>query len=303
MLRDYLPEYYKKSQVTRIVFDAPETECLRLKQEIQAVGDAFFVMLADKYIARNQHDVGLDQRPISGLERCRNMILLRLRSANVTTVEALKKAVSFFVDGSVVVIEHTADYSFTVKLILNKDERYTSDHIAFVIEELKPAHLAHIINPQFPPMTFFTKNAARLRAVDFYMFFYAYGRPIIKLDGRKRLDGTWQLDASYPGLPFINLDVKIDTQNKPPGMTFGFVAMSAFALTNIFGVSLMAQYIINVINQYALFQTAARFTGLKAAQAYHLTAAVKMDGRWTLDGSVRLDGSRRLDYLYIEEAL
>ena len=104
MLKEYLPAYYKKSQVMADILGALESEALRLGREIQHIEDAFFIILSDKYIDRHLADLGFPGGS-DGVEVKRSLILARLRGTGTLTKAALKSIAETFIDGYIEITE------------------------------------------------------------------------------------------------------------------------------------------------------------------------------------------------------
>ena len=152
MLKDYLPAYYKKSKVMADILGALETECTRLGLEIQHIEDAFFVLLAEKYIDRHLSDLGLPTGS-EGIGVKRSLILARLQGTGTLTKAVLKSIAESFIAGYIEVTEFPDWYAFHIDYDDTGAAPEAVEGLRAVVEELKPAHLAFEILSYFVSWT------------------------------------------------------------------------------------------------------------------------------------------------------
>jgi len=109
------------------------------------------------------------------------------------------------------------------------------------------------------------------------------------LDGRKTLDGSWQLGEKKVGVI--------------AGLAARVFAASAYRFKNGGNIKAIYQYSALAENAMALQNTNVGFGGLSCRQSYRLGGRLKKSYRWELDGSVRLNGAKKLNSEITEEEL
>ena len=189
-LINLMPKYYAKSCVMKVVLGSLEAELKVANIKVEKTQDELFVIKADEHLALHEQDVGVELQG-SVIATRRGRVLLRLRGTGTATKAHIQNIVSAFVDGAVEVTEYFSEYFFTAKIRLNKEEGYNAtNNINYAIDEIKPAHLAHVLYALFSPLRFFTKNTI---AFPVFAFHAAVQNYAILLTGWRTLDGTWIL--------------------------------------------------------------------------------------------------------------
>ena len=311
-LMKYLPLYYKRSTVMKAIMSALGLELDRFITEVEATQNQFFIATTDRDISRHEDDLGIQRIFNLPIESRRGRILTRLRGNGVTTVAALENTINAFICGSVNIIEHPADYAFTVVLVIKKDVAYNSVEIIYAINELKPAHLAHLLNPKFAPLSIYTKNRLQFPLINIHATF-SYND--ILLNGSHNLDGTWllkrKMQMTFPAFIAVMKAVnryKFATNSTafiiPPiknknNKNFIFFDLTATAKNKVNTVHGSFKSTIAVKNDNVgvlkSFETAVKTQNING-----LSGFITADSRWNLDGTFTLNGTRSLQQLFYE---
>ena len=126
-------------------------------------------------------------------------------------------------------------------------------------------------------------------------------RTILRLDGQKRLDGSWYLDQADPGIAFVRVGLAMRVPERET--VSGAVAAACPPVRNK--------------SRAELIQTSAKLgasntvrtvprtitAGIRCRQSYGLSGTLTRDRMWRLDGSTRLDGARKLNASIVKEEL
>jgi len=136
-----MPSYYRKSEVMNELVDSIENEVERLNNEITLTENQFFVVLADRDIAKHESDVGLVPDTSADIDTRRSRVMSKLRGTGTVTKTMMKNVAKSFVNGDIEIIEYPSTYCFAVKFTSRTGIPYNINDIKNMIEEIKPAHL------------------------------------------------------------------------------------------------------------------------------------------------------------------
>lgn len=140
-LMGYLPDYYRKSALTRQIQQGAANELIGAETLLDYISTALYVTTADeKSIARYERIVGLHPGTFS-LEQRRRRVLARLRGYETSTVEAIERVASRFLGCPVTAVEVNGEYRFYLEFERTVDDRGDVAAMREAVEEIKPAHL------------------------------------------------------------------------------------------------------------------------------------------------------------------
>ena len=217
---------------------------------------------------------------------------------NPARIEAILSAL---VGVPVEITEGVSPYTFKVTVDEAGMPATNLSQMYRLLREIKPSHLS-VGYDYRQHVVFLNRNAfvyksfgIKLRAKNRTAYLTGAG---VLLNGQRRLDGSWKLDTSRLGLPFVDFGVKVDVHSSSD-ITPHALDIGVLALQNRFGVAANTQYGITANNQNEFSQADVKVS-VSAANAYGFTGKVAKDNRWPLDGAVGLNGARSFSY-YIEE--
>jgi len=160
----------------------------------------------------------------------------------------------------IIYIEVTRDFGDALNLI----------DIHMALDNRLPAHLQLDITDNVLPVSAFNENTFKFHNLN--MRFRIINKTArldgILLDGSRDLDGSWILNATRPGIVFIDFGVGVTVENP---------------------ISTSIQEL--------------EIVGLTIPNTFTVSAGLETEERWALDGSVRLNGSKPLAVLTTKEEL
>jgi len=142
-LMSYLPEFYQQIRDFREMMKTAGEEIGLLWNENDSVLKQFFVSTATWGLDLWESELGLATDSTKPVERRREIILAKLRSAGTTTKQMIKTAAAAFSGGEVDVIEYPSEYRFVVKFIGVRGIPPNMPGFIAMLEQIKPAHLAY----------------------------------------------------------------------------------------------------------------------------------------------------------------
>ncbi len=140
-LMNYLPHYYRKSNVINNIQKVNAKEIGYFKYATEDVLKQFFVPTATWGLALWEKELGLPIDPTKSDERRREIICAKLRGAGTTTSEMIKNVAIAFSGGEVEVLEYPNEYRFEIQFIGVKGIPPNMAGLIKTIENIKPAHL------------------------------------------------------------------------------------------------------------------------------------------------------------------
>ena len=142
-LLSYLPEYYATSEVIDNINNAIALEIEKIRLEYISILNQFRVNTADTLtMERWENEFNLPIANNYDLSYRRSKVLSRLRGSGTVNAALIKNVAESFENGTVDVIEDSANYSFTIKFVSTLGIPPNLDDLKDTIEELKPAHLS-----------------------------------------------------------------------------------------------------------------------------------------------------------------
>lgn len=140
---NYLPNYYKTSEVMTELTNAEDSELVLFKSKLENTLNQFFVDMADTSLERWEKELGIPVNNSKPIEYRRSVIKSKLRGQGTVTVNLIKNVSESYSNGEVDVIEDSTNYSFTIKFVGTKGIPPNMDDLERTIEEIKPAHLGY----------------------------------------------------------------------------------------------------------------------------------------------------------------
>lgn len=235
------------------------------------------------------------------LDARRRAIIAKLRGAGVSTVERIRSVAEAQLGGEVWVTELAAEYRLEIWTRTTAVPEGGIRALTDLLKELMPAHLRwsygveYLLEPFVnAPDEFTLRRFVQSAAFDDRRSF-----PPILLDGSRRLDGSWLLDAAQKsmfGFPRFTISISMaglrDTLEHS-GIVYGSALPEA--------AGQMALPAFRVRTRTAENRTVFSFPRAKLSSTMEKNrqslgrATITTDSMWRLDGSVPLDGSRRLN--------
>lgn len=143
IMKTYLPDFLRSSQVIASILDAEGTEFDQYRTSIEDVLKQFYVETAAEWgLDLWEKMLGLTSYAGKPLDQRRSRIISKLRGMGTVTVSLIKNVAESYVYGTVEVAEHPELYSFTIKFVDSRGIPPNLDDVKAAIEEIKPAHLA-----------------------------------------------------------------------------------------------------------------------------------------------------------------
>ena len=210
-----LPRRVRTMEQMADLLQAEEAEINQAQRTIDAMAAQLAVGTSTFLLPRHERIFGLPVNTGEGLEMRRARVLARLNTRGVTTVQAIRELVQIITGREGEVTEHFADYAFSVTVrLLFPDATKDLGELIRQIDEIKPAHLVYTIGAVEPVVLenknrlLFVSQGLRLRVSNL-------GESAIYLDGRRNLDGTWQLTQRFTrGAAFSRLLLSMGASNR-----------------------------------------------------------------------------------------
>lgn len=147
---EILPNYYRKSQVIKDIYDAVQKALDIFNADIIDLDKNLFITTATDFV-RHEAEVGLLYSQEFSSEDRRARVIARLRGNGVFTVQALKDLVEVYEPSDVEVREDYSNYIVTLIFPNREGQPANIPEILSAIEELKPAHIqigtSYVRNP------------------------------------------------------------------------------------------------------------------------------------------------------------
>lgn len=140
-LSPYMPEYYKNSDVAATQLYVESYEVGRLMVTIQDVEDQLYIDRATWGLDIYEKAYNITPDPNATYEERREVIKAKKRGRGTTTKAMIQNTAEAFSGGDVDIIEHPADFSFTIKFVGTKGIPQNMSGFLNMIREIKPAHL------------------------------------------------------------------------------------------------------------------------------------------------------------------
>lgn len=143
VMKSYIPEYLRTSQVITSILDAEEAELDQVNGTIEDILLQFYVeTTAEAGLLLWEQFLGLTSYTNKPLNQRRSRIISKLRGIGTINAALIQNVAESYIYGHVDVTEHPEIYSFTVKFIDPYGVPPNLADIKAAVEEIKPAHLA-----------------------------------------------------------------------------------------------------------------------------------------------------------------
>lgn len=200
-LLERLPDFYRNSPESVDILEAV-AGCLQdLKKRADSLLNQMQVSTAawGLDIWEGMYNIPAD---ISKSESERRAVILsRMRTTGSITPEVIRKVAGAFSHGETVLQEFAAQYRFILHISQDIDYFLYLEPLKQAVEEMKPAHLEAEYRLRYTPVSIPETNQIRLiqMGVD-TAFWNGYGSDSTRLNGQKRMNGTWLLDQAVQGM-------------------------------------------------------------------------------------------------------
>lgn len=189
-----LPRRVRTMEQMADLLQAEEAEINQAQRTIDAMSAQLAVCTSTFLLPRHERIFGLPVNTGESLEVRRARVLARLNTRGVTTVQAIRELVQIITGREGEVTEHFADYAFSVTVrLLFPDATKDLGELIRQIDEIKPAHLVFDTIGAVEPVVLENKNRLLFVSQGLRLRVSNLGESAIYLDGRRNLDGTWQL--------------------------------------------------------------------------------------------------------------
>lgn len=143
-------------------------------------------------------------------------------------------------------------------------------------------------------------GSVSMDTVQFTICFSSYGIGVVRLDGQRRLDGSWLLDQRFTGLrmPCIDMSIAIEEHEN----ICALLDADGVSMQNTEQITDESQFFGSALNPNTTSaESVSLSTGIK--EEYSMSGKLVRDSLWCLDGSELLDGSRKLHASITEEEI
>lgn len=144
-LIDKLPPFYHNSDFVKAYMSSQSVEHSFLKESIEDLVNNLYINTATWGLDYFEEELGLETDKSKTYEERRERIKAKKRGNGTTTIKMLKDTALAFECGEVEVAEMYNDYIFKLKFISQKGRPKNLDDFKNAIDEIKPAHLAYIL--------------------------------------------------------------------------------------------------------------------------------------------------------------
>lgn len=141
-LMSYVPEFIYSSKIFAAIYAAQGAELDTLETDIAGIAAQCFVSTATWGLKYWEEFLGITVDESKETDYLRSAILAKIRGTGTTTKAMVKNVAASFSNGTVEVIEDSADYSFVIKFTGTLGIPPNLDDLSVIIEIIKPAHLA-----------------------------------------------------------------------------------------------------------------------------------------------------------------
>jgi hypothetical protein len=144
-LMQYMPEYYYNSSVTISELDSQSYEVGKLLVTLEDVEKQLYIDSATWGLEIWERVYNLTPSPTDTYEDRREVLKAKMRGQGTTTKQMLINTATAFSGGEVEIIEHSAEYYFSLKFIGAKGIPQNMAGFLAMLEDVKPAHLNYDI--------------------------------------------------------------------------------------------------------------------------------------------------------------
>ena len=148
-LIDMLPSFYHDSDFVKSYMSSQSIEHNFIKESIDDLVNNLYVDTATWGLDYFEEELGLKTDKSKSYEERRERIKAKKRGNGTTTIKMLKDTALAFECGEVEVTEMYNDYMFKLKKKKKKGMPKNIEDFKDAIDEIKPAHLAYILEFMF----------------------------------------------------------------------------------------------------------------------------------------------------------
>lgn len=235
-----LPRRVRTMEQMADLLQAEEAEISQTQRTIDAMAAQLTVGTSTFLLPRHERIFGLPVNTGESLEVRRARVLARLNTRGVTTVQAIRELVQIITGREGEVTEHFSDYSFSVTVrLLFPDATKDLGELIRQIDEIKPAHLVFDTIGAVQPVVLENRNRLLFVSQSLRLRVSNLGEGAIYLDGRRSLDGTWQLMQRFTrGAAFSRLLLSMGASNRHTcGQALGWAVRAMARMQNTVGLS------------------------------------------------------------------
>ena len=148
-LIDMLPSFYHDSDFIKAYMSSQSIEHSLVKESIEDLVNNLYVNTATWGLDYFEEELGLEIDKSKTYEERRERIKAKKRGNGTTTIKMIKDTALAFDCGEVEITEMYNDYMFKLKFVSEKGRPKNLDDFKSAIDEIKPAHLAYILEFMF----------------------------------------------------------------------------------------------------------------------------------------------------------
>ena len=148
-LIDMLPSFYHNSDFVKAYMSSQTVEHSFIKESIEDLVNNLYVNTATWGLDYFEEKLGLQTDKSKTYEERRERIKAKKISTRTTTVKMIKDTALAFDCGEVEITEMYNDYAFKLKFVSEKGRPKNIEDFKSAIDEIKPAHLAYILEFMF----------------------------------------------------------------------------------------------------------------------------------------------------------
>ena len=148
-LIDMLPSFYHSSDFVKAYMSSQSVEHSFIKESIEDLVNNLYVNTATWGLDYFEEELGLQTDKSKSYEERRERIKAKKIGSGTTTVKMIKDTALAFECGEVEVTEMYNDYMFKLKFVSQKGMPKNIEDFKDAIDEIKPAHLAYILEFMF----------------------------------------------------------------------------------------------------------------------------------------------------------
>lgn len=301
--RERVPAYHYNNEQSRAILETLTDASLTIKEAVADVVDQFFVGTADWGLELWEASLGLAPEQTGGLETRRARVLAKLNTRGVTTVQAIRDMVEIVTGRKGDVAEHFDQYTFSVIVhFLLADTTANIRTLFRQVEEIKPAHLSFDIVGAFCPAEW--KNSISLSFCRMLVrtHFITCCPGAIRLNGSRRLDGTWILDQAFTGMHWERVAFALPfRERKDPGPGGLRLSGARTRTKECLTVPLFGSYAEARSGERASFRRAVWSVSVR--QNCRLIGTLSRNTMWRLDGAYCLSGIKKLNAAITKEEI
>jgi hypothetical protein len=144
-LIDMLPSFYHNSDFVKSYMSSQSVEYNFIKESIDDLVNNLYVDTATWGLDYFEEELGLKTDKSKTYEERRERIKAKKIGNGTTTIKMIKDTALAFDCGEVEITEMYNDYAFKLKFVSEKGRPKNLDDFKNAIDEIKPAHLAYIL--------------------------------------------------------------------------------------------------------------------------------------------------------------